>query len=196
MQETTSALDEIRIIRRMMGEARRSTEGLRIPLLTFGLLGVATSLASHALLSSGRSDLIGLAWLAFAVIGTATSLALLRRRSGRTRVVSFVDQTIGMLWIGVGVSVGIATTGFFAVGADGAVFPLAVIASIIALGLWVSAKLMDWSPLYAAAALWWAAAVLMLIRPAEAFLIEAGALAAGYLLPAYLLHGRSDGNGH
>ena len=190
MTDTASAVEEIRIIRRMIETSRRNTTSLRIPLLVYGGLGVVASLVSHALLSQGREQAIGFVWMAFLVLGLTASAFLLRRREKRGRIVSFVDRALAVLWIGVGISIVLVAITHAAREPSPAF--VAVIAYFIALALCASGKLMEWPPLYAAAGVWWAGGVVMWFRPHDVFLIEAVLMVVGYLLPAYLLGGRDD----
>ncbi len=73
---------------------------------------------------------------------------------------------------------------------SGAVHPAAIpgaIALVLASGLCIMGVVLEFRPLYAAAALWWVGGLVMMAHPQEAFAVEVVMLLLGYLLPAALL---------
>ncbi len=177
------ALEELRAIRRMIAETRRSAERHWIGLVIWGVPGLIACLISNYFLATGRAELIGTAWLGFLVTGLLLTIAYSLRERGRARVVTVAARILDVTWAAVLMTL-------LTIVGSGAVEPLhvpGVIALVLASGLCVMGAVLEFRPLYAAAVLWWVGGIAMTARPGEAFLIEAALLVLGYLFPAALL---------
>ncbi len=180
MSDPEAALEEIRIVRKMIEATRQRVRGAWIPFLVFGVLGVLASLASHALQAEG-GVWRAVPWLAFLALSLAGLRALRPHLGGGG---TFVGRMLISTWRGVALAVLVL---WIAV-AGSASAALVGTLSLLGLGVFLSGRLLDYPPLTWGAGLWWLGAVLAAARPELAMLIEATVIALTYLLPAWGLY--------
>jgi hypothetical protein len=186
MSDATPALDELRAIRRMIADTRRSTGQHWAYLVIWGVLGVVASLVSDVLLRHGRVSALWSVWGAYVLVGAAAARLFGDRERERARGRTFASRVLGATWTAIGIT---SVLVCLAAG-TGSLPPQSipgVVALLVATGLCAMGALLEFPLLYGAATLWWAGGALMLLRPTEAFTVEAGLFFLGYLLPASLL---------
>lgn len=187
MNEQAQASEDLRIIRQMIEQTRRSTGQHWTEFFIWGFFGILASLASHVLMVMERYEDIGIPWILYMPICLVLTLLVEWRKTHRTRIRTFVGRAIGLTWTAITVTILLV---WFASGVLGAVplmFTGGMIALLIGAGVFSTGAMTESRPLYLAAALWWAGGIFMMIRPREMFLIEIVLLLFGMLLPGYLL---------
>jgi hypothetical protein len=187
MPDDTATLEELRTIRLMIAATRRSTVRHWIPLLIWGVLGIAASLASHLLLVTSHENAIGIVWMVYTVVAGLASSVFGRREDRRTQMRTFAGRAVGATWSAIGVTIVLLFVGAAALDALPFGYLPGVIVLVLTPGLFVMGALLEFKPLRAAAVLWWAGGFVMLLRPRDAFAVQTVLLVLGYLVPAELL---------
>jgi hypothetical protein len=190
MSEHDQALEDLRLIRRMIDDTRQTAGQLWVYLSIWGGLGIVASIVSHWLVLLARYEQISSVWGLYVLVGGVLSFAFARRIGRQERVLSFVDRSLAMTWIAIGITIVLLMVASLALGAAASVPPF--VAFLLGAGLFISGALIEWRPLYAAAVIWWVGGLVMLMRPHEVFLIETVLLLGGYLVPAYILSRQPD----
>lgn len=183
MTDSIPDLEELRAIRRMVAETRRSAERHWMSLAIWGVGALIASLLSHYLVLTAREQLIGHVWFGFWIVGSALAVLYGMREKRQTRVVTVAARTLDVAWTAVLITMVLLMS-------SGAVAPQHIpgaIAIVLASGLWIMGGVLEFKPLYWAAGLWWFGGLLMMGNPRQAFAIEIVLLLLGYLLPAVLL---------
>lgn len=183
MTDSIPDLDELRAIRRMVAETRRSAERHWMSLAIWGVAALVASLLSHYMILTAREQLIGHVWFGFWIVGSALAFLYGLRERRQTRIVTVAARTLDAAWTAILITMLLLVT-------SGAVASHQIpgaIALVLASGLWIMGGVLEFKPLYWSAALWWFGGLLMMGNPRQAFAIEVVLLLLGYLLPAALL---------
>jgi hypothetical protein len=196
MTDSTLALEDLRAIRRMVADTRRSTGRHWVYLLVWGVLGVVASVASQLLLAEGREAGIPVVWAVYFAVASLISAWFGTRERDRTRTTTFAGRVLSVAWAAIAATIAALCFAAFALDALPPTIIPGAVALLLATGLCVMGAVLEFRPLYGAAVLWWIGALAMMARPHEAFVIQAVVLLLGYLLPAALLRrevARDDG---
>ena len=186
MSDDVASLEELRAIRSMIAETRRSTGRDWVYLVVWGALGVVASLISQMIVGTTHEQGLWLVWAVYGIAGNIVSSLFARHEERQTRIRTFASRALSTTWTAIGVTV--AVIWIVAIyGPLPAVLIPGLVALLIAIGVSVMGVLLEFTPLYAAAVLWWVGGLVMLLRPDEAFALLTGLLVLGYLAPAVLL---------
>jgi hypothetical protein len=185
--------DELAAIRRMMDDAQRATQDNGKYFVTWGALTVVGLVATYITVSRA-APLRGL-WIAWAVLvalGWLLGLRWARRDHARARAHTLASTLVGDNWAAVGVCLMVLV---FAGATSGTISPLAlpgVVCALLGSGTFASAAVYRQLPLRAMALVWWAGALVMLLRPGAYTILLTGALVlALFVAPGLVLWTRA-----
>lgn len=184
MDPQTQAREDLAAIRRLMEDGQRVVNTAGPHFVAWGLLTSAALAATYVLAGRGETRLITGAWAVAVGLGWLASLALTVAEGRRERVRSATGRILGGVWTGTGVTMMLLG---FAAPAGGGVATAAitgVLAAVLGGGFFATGLLVGRRWMQAAAIVWWAGAVLMLLWPGPyGLLLTAGLVLVLQTLP-------------
>jgi hypothetical protein len=182
----TQALEEIRIIRRMLGETRRRvarTGWLHHVLL--GASGTLVALGDWLLVVTGHVSHPFMPAVVYWIVFSPLSM-LANWYGTRQGINSLVGRTIGTTWMAIGNAIFASAFAAWLVNVPGQ-FEAAVIAFIVGAALLITGFLIEVAWLYNIfAVLWFLGGFLMILVPGKIDLIHAALFFVSFLIPGYL----------
>jgi len=184
-----SAEESLDLIQRMITSARHKVLESGFHFFLWGILVVMASLGQYLMIQWKMHEASNYVWLAMPAIGVPSAfLYEYRNKRKASAPDSPMNRHYTRLWMGFGVTLFLII--FSSVHME--INPISYILGIVGLATFVSGSLLDFMPLRAGALVFWIASVSCIFVPNEMqLLINAGATALGYLIPAYLLYQRS-----
>jgi hypothetical protein len=176
MDPQTQAREDLAAIRRLMEDGQRVVNTAGPHFVAWGLLTSAALAATYVLAGRGETRLITWVWAAAVGLGWLASLALTISEGRRERVRSATGRILGGVWTGTGVTMMLLG---FAAPAGGGVDTAAitgVLAAVLGGGFFATGLLVGSRWMQAAAVVWWAGALLMLLWPGAHGLLVTAAL--------------------
>jgi hypothetical protein len=186
MLDEATAVDQLRTIRAMINDTRRSATDHWIYLFIWGGLGLIAAIASQLLQDTPHEAAVWLVWSVYWLVASVSSHLFGRRAERRAGARTFIGRIVSAAWDAVGNTIAALFTATL-VGILPAVVLPGMIAWTIAGALWVMATALEFPMLSAAAVLWWAGGAYTLFRPQQTFVVFAVLIVLGYLVPAALL---------
>jgi hypothetical protein len=180
--------DELAAIRRMMDDAQHATEDNGKYFVTWGGLTSVGLLATYvAVVRKAPFPALWVAWAVLVALGWILSVRWGQRDEARARARTIASTMVAESWAGIGIAV---TVLVFAGAASGTIPPQAlpgVVSALIGAGTFASASVYRQLPLRVIALLWWAGALVMLLRPGVYSILLMGALVLALLVGPGLL---------
>lgn len=176
MDPQTQAREDLAAIRRLMEDGQRVVNSAGPHFFTWGVLTTAALAATYVLGGRGETRAITWAWAVAVGLGWLASLALALVEGRRERVRSATSRILGGTWTGTGVTLMLLG---FAAPAGGGVDPSAitgVLAAVLGGGFFATGLLVGSRWMQAAAGVWWAGALFMLLWPGRHGLLVTAAL--------------------
>jgi hypothetical protein len=176
MDPQAQAREDLAVIRRLMEDGHRVVNTAGPHFVAWGLLTSAALAATYVLGGRGETRLVTWTWIIAVGLGWLASLALTVAEGRRERVRSATGRILGGVWTGTGVTLMLLG---FAGPAGGGVRPdaiTAVLAAVLGSGFFATGLLLGSRWMQAAAGVWWAGALLMLLWPGPHGLLVTAAL--------------------
>lgn len=186
MSDDVASLEELRAIRSMIAETRRSAGRDWVHLVLWGVLGVVASVISQMIVWTKHEQGLWLVWAVYGIAGNIVSSLFARHEEYQARIRTFASRALNATWTAIGVTIAIVWIVAICGPFPAPLIP-GLVALLIAIGVSVMGMLLEFKPLYAAAVLWWAGGLVMLLLPEGAFALLTGLLVLGYIAPAVLL---------
>lgn len=183
-EERFTPTDSLQLIQDMIQRSRSSLVDNSFYFLMWGWLVFVASILQYALLVFWQVKHHYLAWL---LIIPAMIVTIVRssREDARRGVVSYVDESMGWLWKGIGFSFNAMMLIFFLIG-WGKAYPFFVLA--YGTGTFISGGIIRFRPLQIGGFICWILAVVTAVLPYPyQILMLALSVAISYLIPGYLL---------
>jgi hypothetical protein len=190
------ALEELKIIRRMMERTTARLTGSFAFWIVWGVGGFLAAAASEILVDTGHPEYVWIAWASYWPICLPLTLYFFRREFRLPhRPMSFIERMIGAVWTGMSAAFLLAAIAAVTVKAPEAA-TVAIMMTIAGTGVFITGALIEARIICAAGMLWWCGALVAIIWPHHFYLLEAALSLFAYLLPAYIVRiraMRSDG---
>ncbi|MBK6997652.1 MAG: hypothetical protein IPH31_23240 [Lewinellaceae bacterium] len=188
MEQTEKALspqESLRVIRNTIDLAKRSFRDNGFHFLLWGWLVVLASAAHWYLLVNRLHPNPEIAWAVMVVIGMPAALIREWRRGKQIQAPNLFHQMYGMIWLGYGISMGLAIP----LAAKSGFSPVPIILVLTGFATFMSGIILSFKPLvFGAAAIWAGALWCLFLSPEQHLLVQAASAVFGYLLPGYLLN--------
>jgi len=191
MEQVLTPEESMKLIERMIGQARRSFSRMSFYFLLWGFLLIAAMVVSYLLRDTTTGWQHGSAWGVAGISGGLIS-AVHGARQGRKELVSNpMDGIIGWLWSAFVITMILLIA--FSVRAQ--VDPTIAITMLTGLPTFLTGQAMRFRPLQVGGILFWVAGVLMLFLPGplSVLVIYCTAMVLGYIVPGILLKRVEDG---
>jgi hypothetical protein len=183
-QSNFSPDESLKLIQAMIGKAKSEFTDNAFYFLMWGWLVLASALLQYVLFVWIKVNWHYMAWL---LIVPAIVYTIFRstRDASKRKVTTYIDESIGALWQGIGISFNALMAIFFIIGWQQA-YPFFIL--MYGIGTFISGGIIRFKPLQVGGALCWVLAVLTALLPyAEQILMLALAILISYLIPGYLL---------
>ena len=185
--------ESLRLIRGMMDVARNKISETGFHFLLWGMLVIVACLVNYMLLLRGIGENAHWIWLVMTAIGIPSAMIYEYRKDKKQRSRSKFDRIYGAVWLGFGITLFLAIY----ISVSWEVNPIPYILVLAALATFISGIIYRFRPLVLGACVFWlAAAVCVQLPGKEQLLVNAGAIALGYLIPGFLLWRNSKKETH
>lgn len=183
-QNNFSPTDSLRLIQDMIGKSKSQFTDNAYYFLMWGWLVLLASLLQYVLFVWVKVNWHYLAWLLIVPAVVVTIVRSTRQEAKRT-VVSYVEESMGALWMGIGISFNALMAIFFIIGWQHA-YPFFIL--MYGIGTFISGGIIRFKPLQVGGAICWVLAVVTALLAYEhQILMLAFAVLISYLIPGYLL---------
>jgi hypothetical protein len=162
--ERDEAQENLRLIRLMMEEGRKSARDNGIHWVLWGCFGIVIFALGFFLPRIGLQDAFPFA-VGVLYLGTTSLSFFFGRRIARGRRPGFAERAYSALWIGVSVCIALVTIALFATSRLPLPIALAIISAVFGSGVFASARLTGYSWLAIVAILWWLGACALFLMP-------------------------------
>ena len=187
-EKTMTNEESLRIISEMIGQAKRNySKGGSYYFLLWGWVVLIANLGHYILDKTNAYEYPYAIWV---ITLPAIVLTIVHgtKNASQARVVTHIDRMYGEVWIGAAVGIVLSLAFMHQIGLNHA----AVILMFAGMATFISGRLMKFSPLVlGGVALWIGSAVCFFVPLAEQTLVSAIAIAAGYLVPGYILKNKA-----
>lgn len=176
--------DSLKLIQGMMDVARNKINETGFHFLLWGFLVIAACLANYFLLLSGVGVQAHLVWPAMTLIGVPVAFLYEYKKRKTERSRSKFDRIYAMVWLGFGITL------FFSIyiSVSKGVNPIPFILVLVGLATFISGIIYRFTPLIIGACIFWISAVICVqISDLNQLLVDAAAIALGYLIPGLIL---------
>jgi hypothetical protein len=183
--ENFSPVESLQIIQEMIHKAKNTVADKSFYFLLWGWLVFAASILQFILKVVVQTNAHPYAWMLM-FIGTIVSIFHGMKEKERRKAKTYVDETLGFIWTGVGVSQVVVVAIFCLRGDWGNCYVFFML--LYSVGCFISGKVLNFSPL-----VWGAIAVWLLILAAPFLpydyniLLLALAVLVSYIIPGLLL---------
>jgi hypothetical protein len=191
MEQALTPQESLRLIERMIGQARRNFSRMSFYFLLWGFLLIGAMVVTYLLRDSVSGWQHGAAWGVAGTLGGIFS-AVRGAREGRKELVSNpMDSTIGWLWSAFVITMIL----LIAFSVRSQVDATIAITMLTGLPTFITGQAMRFRPLMLGGVLFWIAGVAMLFvtGPLGVLVIYCVAMVLGYILPGILLKRYEDG---
>ena len=188
-QENFSPEQSLQLIQNMISKARQSMLDNSIYFLVWGWLTFFASTGQFILKHLLNYEKHYLVW-SVVIIGIVFSLYQGRKEEKSSRVKTYVDESMGHLWLGLGISFFILALILTMIGWGNVAFPFFIM--LYGLGTFVSGSIIRFKPLIIGGILAWVLAIgSTFVSYDYQMLFGATAILISYIIPAYMLRSRN-----
>lgn len=180
--------ESLRLIRETIDLAKNSVRDNGFHFLLWGWLVVLASLVNYYLMTKGYPyDKANLAWIVMPLIGMPVALFYEWKKEKRQPGNNIISKWYGLVWLGFAFALILSI--ILAVRSQISPIPLILIQAGFA--TFLSGILLRFNALITGGALLWVGAAACIFLPWETHtLVQAGAVALGYIVPGYLLNAK------
>ena len=180
--------ENLEVIRSMIEETKKATAYSGAIYIAWGAVTLLAILGTYLLVVLELYRYIWMNWILFMALGLVYSLyhgVTLKRKA---LVTTFSGKILGHTWFACGMSLLILAfvaplAGLY----PGQMVP-AVVATVIGIGYFITAELIQWKLLFWLAILWWVGgAGMMFLKTESILLVFAFLMSLGYLIPGFIL---------
>ena len=188
-QENFSPEQSLQLIQNMISKARQSMLDNSIYFLVWGWLTFFASTGQFILKHVLNYEKHYLVW-SVVIIGIVFSLYQGRKEEKSSRVKTYVDESMGHLWLGLGISFFVLAVILTKLGWGTVAFPFFIMQ--YGLGTFVSGSIIRFRPLIIGGIIAWALAIgSTFVSYDYQMLFGAAAILVSYIIPAYMLRSRN-----
>ncbi len=189
-EEKFSPQDSIKLIQSMIMRTRNDLSGNSKYFLLWGWLTFVACTAQFVLKHLYGYDEHYRVWFIL-IIGIAGSIYFGIRDEKQSKVRTYVGDSMGFLWMGMGISFFVLSMILTKLGWNTTVYPFFIM--LYALGTFVSGKVLQFRPMIIGGLLAWALAIGCVYASYDfQMLFAAGAILVSYIIPAYMLRSRTN----
>ena len=191
MDQNMTAEESLKLIERMIGQAKKSFSRISFYFLLWGVLLTGAMLATYLLRDAGPDWANGIAWGVAGGLGGILSAVHGARQSKTEEVSNPMDSLIGWLWISFIITMLIVIFCSVLVHRD----PGALITLLTGIPTFMTGQVMRFRPLIVGGVIFWAAGIAMHLTtgPLAITALYCGAMVLGYIIPGIMLKRQEDG---
>lgn len=191
--ETTQAVSELSVIRKIMEDSRRVNIDNGIHYIFWGILITAALLINYAMLLTKTADqYTGVMWLVLMALGGITDAVIGKKQQVKRKVETFAGKILASLWFASGIAM--FTFGFIGTmtKAYNPIFVCPIISTALGISYFTSGAIQQIKWLQNIALGWWAGGILLFIFPSiHTLLVFALMLILFQLIPGIILNKKS-----
>ena len=190
MDQNMTAEESLKLIERMIGQAKKSFSRISFYFLLWGVLLTGAMLATYLLRDAGPSWANGVAWGAAGTLGGILSAMHGARHSKAEEVTNPMDGLIGWLWISFIITMLIVIFCSLLVHRD----PGALITLLTGIPTFMTGQVIRFRPLIIGGIIFWIAGITMHLTtdPLALTALYCGAMVLGYIIPGMMLKRQED----
>lgn len=176
--------ESLALIQSMILTARNKVAEDGFQFLLWGILVIVASLVNYLLFTTGFADKAGLVWLILPIVGWPISYIYEKRKDKSQQVETYADKNAGYVWIAYGITM--FFTIFYSIYIKAS--PIPFILLLTGMATFTSGLTLKFRPLIFGGIVFWLFAVATFFtEPAIHLLLNAVAIALGYLIPGCML---------
>ena len=180
-----SPQESLKLIQSMLEKTRQDISGSDIYFLMWGWLTFFCCTAQFLLIRVFEYPKHYLVWW-LTVVGMVITIILSVKQGRRRKVRTYVEESMGFLWTGIGISFFVLSMILAKIGWDKPVFPFFII--FYGLGTFISGCLLRFRPLIIGGILAWVIAMIAVYLPYDLQILMGGlSIVVSYIIPAYML---------
>lgn len=188
-QENFSPEQSLQLIQSMISKTKQDMSDNSIYFLVWGWLTFFASTGQFILKHLLNYEKHYLVW-SVVIIGIIFSLYQGRKEEKNSRVKTYVDESMGHLWLGLGISFFVLAVILTTIGWGNVAFPFFIM--LYGLGTFVSGSIIRFRPLIIGGIIAWALAIgSTFVSYDYQMLFGAAAILFSYIIPAYMLRYRN-----
>ncbi len=188
MEAEKNAIDELNYIKKIIEDSRRIVADNGMGYIVWGVLVTIGMVLGYIKYSMNLAFDYIWAWAIIIALGWLFSFIAYYRKKP-AEVSTFAGRIIGRLWFSFGVSMTVLGFGGYFSHAISGEYISAVIALVLGAAYYISSILYDWNWFKAIGVLWWAGGfTLLFVNDVKQFLIMAGLMIFGQIVPGIILY--------
>ena len=188
-EENFSPQDSLKLIQSMLEKTRQDMTGNDIYFLMWGWLTFICCTAQFLLIRVFAYPKHYLVWW-LTLVGVALSIFFTIRKGKDRQVKTYVNESMGYLWTGMGISFFVLSMILSRVGWETTVFPFFIM--LYGLGTFISGCLLRFRPFIIGGVLAWMIAVVSAWLAYDLQILAGGlAIMVSYIIPAYMLRSKT-----
>jgi hypothetical protein len=185
LSEDFSPQESLRIIQTMIEKARNSVADKSFYFLLWGWLVFIAAIGQFILKVIVKTEWHPVVWNLM-IVGSIVSIFHSRKEHEKKRVKSYVDESIGYLWIAVGITQGLLIFVFARQGDWQDCYTFFIL--LYSIGCFVTGRILKFRPLVWGAVSGWLLAILTTFAGYDYnILVMALAILVSYIIPGYIL---------
>ena len=183
--------ESLALIQSMINTARNKVAEDGFQFLLWGVLVIIASLANYLLVVSGFAGKAGLVWLIMPIVGWPISYIYEKRKAKTAQVETLADKSAGYVWIAYGITMFFVI--FYAIYIKAS--PIPFILLLTGMATFTTGLTLKFRPLVLGGVIFWLTAIVTFFTdPAIHLLLNAVAIALGYIVPGMLLRRQAKSN--
>jgi hypothetical protein len=152
--------------------------------ILWGVLVFVASISQYLMIVTNHIVLSSLPWIAMPAIGVPVAILYERNKGKTCRTRTYTEKLVGNLWQGYGISLALVIFITIFYGHS----PVAFILVITGMATYVSGRAFQFKPLTLGSIIFWVAALCCIfVAVEEQLLVNAAAIALGYIIPGFML---------
>ena len=188
-QENFSPQDSLRVIQSMLEKSKEDIRGNDIYFLMWGWITFIACTAQFLLKHVYAYPQHYRVWL-LTFLGVILSVVISVRQRKQKKVRTYIDESMGFLWMGMGISFFVLSMILSRMGWNNNGFSFFIL--LYGLGTFISGKFLQFTPLvYGGIAAWVMAIVSVYFSYDYQILFAAAAILVSYIIPAFLLQNKN-----
>ena len=188
-QENFSPQDSLKVIQSMLEKSKQDIRGNDIYFLMWGWITFIACTGQFLLKRVFDYPYHYRVWL-LSFLGVILSICISVKQKKEKKVKTYIEESMGYLWIGMGISFFVLTAIFTKLGWGYPVFPFFIM--LYGLGTFVSGCLLRFRPFIAGGIAAWVIAIAATFMEYDFQILMAGlAIMVSYIIPAYMLRSKT-----
>ena len=184
-QESFSPQDSLRVIQSMLEKSKQDIRGNDIYFLMWGWITFIACTAQFLLKHVYGYPYHYRVWL-LTILGAILSIVISVKQRKQKKVQTYIDESMGFLWMGMGISFFVLSAILTKIGWGYPVFPFFIM--LYGLGTFVSGCLLRFRPFMCGGIIAWVIAIVSAYLDYDFQILMGGlAILISYIIPAYML---------